>query len=140
MFYFHGQKFLSYSTVCILWNFQVLVTLLTCSLTNILLARYLFVIGGGFSLSHTCNPTHSLPSQCCYNLSFNIRLEIKPAHRVYLFSERQPWTFIGRFKVIHINMSLTSRRAKATISKSKIIRCIYLAISPTDTVHRVILE
>lgn len=101
---------------------------------------YLFVIGGRFSLPHACNPTHSLPSQCCYNLSFYIRLEIKPAHRVYLFSERQPWTFIGRFKVIHINMSLTSRRAKATISKSKIIRCIYLVISLTDTVHKLILE
>lgn len=56
------------------------------------------------------------------NLSFdNIRFEMKPVYTEGLFSEREPLEFTDKFKVIHLNMCLSTERAKATISKSGLI-------------------
>lgn len=55
-----------------------------------------------------------------------------PVYTEDLCSKRQFLRFTDKFKVVRINMSLTTKRAKVTISKSGIIRCIYLATSSTD--------
>lgn len=85
-----------------------------------------------FSLYHTYNPTYMLPPKFCYNLSNSVRLEMRPMYTEDLCSKRQFLRFIDKFKIVHINMSLTTKRAKLTISKSGIIWCIYLATSLTD--------
>lgn len=54
---------------------------------------------------------------------------MKPVYTEDLFSEKQSLRFIDKFKVIHINMCLSTKTAEATISKRGIVRCIYLVAS-----------
>lgn len=57
---------------------------------------------------------------------------MKPVYTEDLFSERQHLRFTDKFKFILINMCLSTKIAKATISKRGIILCIYLVTSSTD--------
>lgn len=86
-----------------------------------------------FFLSHTCKPTQTLPPKHRYNLSFySITLEVMPVYTEDLILDRRPWRFRDKFEVIHTNMCLSTKRAKATISKTGIFQCIYLAASSKD--------
>lgn len=84
------------------------------------------------SLTILLKIAHLLPPKFCYNLSNSVQLEMRPMYTEDLCSKRQFLRFIDKFKIVHINMSLTTKRAKLTISKSGIIWCIYLATSLTD--------
>lgn len=86
-----------------------------------------------FFLSNTCKPTQTLPPKHRYDLSFyRITLEAVPVYTEDLILDRRPWRFRDKFEVIHMNMCLSTKRAKATISKTGIFRCIYLAASSKD--------
>lgn len=58
---------------------------------------------------HACQSLHMLPQKYPCILSFSIRLDMKPVHTEDWFSERQSSKFIGNFKVININICLSTK-------------------------------
>lgn len=58
---------------------------------------------------HACQSLHMLPQKYPCILSFSIRLDMKPVHTEDWFSERQPSKFIDNFKVININICLSTK-------------------------------